>query len=81
VRQSGSACLDLAYVASGRIDALWLRGLHAWDMAAGALLVTEAGGLVSDFEGGSKFLESGNIVAGTPKCFKALLPLVKKQWG
>lgn len=81
VRQSGSACLDLAYVASGRIDGLWLRGLQIWDMAAGALMVTEAGGLVSDFEGGSRFLENGNIVAGGPRCFKALLPLVKKQWG
>lgn len=79
IRQSGSACLDLAYVAAGRFDALWLRGLHAWDMAAGALMITESGGLVSDFEGGSKFLESGNVVAATPKCFKMLLPLVKKH--
>lgn len=81
IRQCGSACLDLAYVASGRMDGLWLRGLHRWDMAAGTLLVTEAGGLVSDFDGGTGFLESGNIVAATPRCFRELLPLVKKHAG
>ncbi len=81
IRQTGSACLDLAYLAGGRLDGLWLRGLHVWDLAAGALLVTEAGGLVGDFEGGSKFLESGNIVAATPKCFRELLPLVSKYTG
>ncbi|MEE4302414.1 MAG: inositol monophosphatase family protein [Pseudomonadales bacterium] len=73
IRRAGSAALDLAYVAAGRLDAFWEIGLEPWDMAAGALLVTEAGGLVSDFEGGSAFLETGNIVCGNPKCFKALL--------
>lgn len=81
LRQSGSACLDLAYVAAGRLDGLWLRALHSWDIASGALMITESGGLISDFQGGSKFLESGNVVAATPKCFKALLPLVKKHLG
>ena len=78
LRQSGSACLDLAYLAAGKLDGLWLRGLHAWDMAAGALMVTEAGGLVGDFDGGSDFLDTGNIVAATPRCFRSLLPLVNK---
>jgi myo-inositol-1(or 4)-monophosphatase len=76
VRRAGSAALDLAYVAAGRFDAFWEIGLKPWDMAAGALLVTEAGGLVSDFEGGSAFMETGNIVCGNPKCFKALLQTI-----
>lgn len=73
VRRAGAAALDLAYVAAGRLDAFWELGLKPWDMAAGALLVSEAGGLVSDFAGGRQFLDTGNIVCGNPKCFKALL--------
>lgn len=73
VRRSGSAALDLAYVAAGRLDAFWEPALKPWDIAAGALLVTEAGGLVGDFNGDVHFLHSGNIVAGNPKCFKATL--------
>jgi len=73
IRRAGAAALDLAYVAAGRLDAFWELGLKPWDMAAGALLVSEAGGLVSDFAGGRQFLETGNIVCGNPKCFKALL--------
>lgn len=73
MRRAGSAALDLAYVSAGRLDGFWEIGLNAWDMAAGALLVQEAGGLVSDFGGGHDFLSTGNIAAGTPKVFKALL--------
>lgn len=73
VRRAGAASLDLAYVASGRLDGYWEFGLKEWDIAAGALLVQEAGGLVSDFIGGNDFMKSGNIVAGNPKVFKALL--------
>ena len=76
IRRAGSAALDLAYVAAGRLDAFWEIGLKPWDMAAGALLVTEAGGLVSDFAGGAAYLDSGNIVCGNPKCFKAVLQAV-----
>lgn len=76
VRRGGSAALDLAYVAAGRLDAFWEIGLEPWDMAAGVLLITEAGGLVSDFEGGERFLETGNIVCGNPKCFKELLQTI-----
>ncbi|MDG4552663.1 MAG: inositol monophosphatase family protein [Candidatus Competibacter sp.] len=73
VRRAGAASLDLAYVASGRLDGYWEFGLKEWDIAAGTLLVQEAGGLVSDFGGGNDFMKSGNIVAGNPKIFKALL--------
>lgn len=79
IRRPGSAALDLAYVAAGRYDAFWEMGLKPWDMAAGALLVTEAGGLVSDFEGGSEFLDNGNIVCGNPKCFKQVLQIVNNN--
>jgi|SRR5699024_2474882 len=77
IRRAGAASLDLAYVAAGRYDAFWEYGLSEWDMAAGVLLIQEAGGLVSDFNGGHDFLESGHIVAGGPKCFKAVLTSIQ----
>lgn len=77
VRRPGSAALDLAYVACGRYDGYYEKSLKVWDIAAGALLVSEAGGIVSDFDGESGFLESGNIVAGTPRVFGQMLPLLK----
>lgn len=73
IRRSGAASLDLAYVAAGRLEAFWEIGLKAWDLAGGALLVQEAGGLISDFGGGNDFMKTGNVVAGNPKVFKALL--------
>ena len=73
VRRAGAAALDLAYVAGGRLDAFWELGLSAWDMAAGALLIQEAGGLVGDLAGEQGFMESGDICAATPKIFKQLL--------
>jgi myo-inositol-1(or 4)-monophosphatase len=73
VRRAGAASLDLAYVACGRLDAFWELGLSPWDMAAGTLLIQEAGGLVGDLEGEAGFMESGDICAGTPKIFPALL--------
>ena len=73
MRRTGSAALDLAYVAVGRLDGFWEIGLKPWDMAAGALLVQEAGGLVGDFGGGHAFMDTGNVVAANPKVFKALL--------
>ncbi len=63
VRRFGSAALDLAFVAAGRFDAFWERDLNIWDIAAGALLVREAGGIVSEIEGGAKFLTEGSILA------------------
>jgi myo-inositol-1(or 4)-monophosphatase len=73
MRRTGSAALDLAYVASGRLDGLWAFGLRPWDIAAGALLITEAGGLISDLQGGDEFIKDGHVIAGTPKVFKSLL--------
>ncbi len=76
IRRPGSASLDLAYVAAGRLDGFWELGLSKWDIAAGALLITEAGGLVGNLQGNDGYLESGNIVAGNPKVFAQLLPLI-----
>ena len=73
VRRAGSAALDLAYVAAGRLDGFWEFGLKPWDCAAGALLIREAGGLVADIEGGQDFLTSGNVVAGNARIFDELL--------
>jgi myo-inositol-1(or 4)-monophosphatase len=77
VRRPGSAALDLAYVACGRYDGFWESGLSAWDMAAGALLIKEAGGLITDFAAGDEYLKNGNVVAGTPKVFPGLLKIVQ----
>ncbi|MHA1113074.1 MAG: inositol monophosphatase family protein, partial [Alphaproteobacteria bacterium] len=63
IRRAGSAALDLAYVAAGRYDGFWEQGLSPWDIAAGILIVREAGGLVSEVEGGGKMLASGSILA------------------
>lgn len=83
VRHTGSAALDLAYVASGRLDGFWEFGLRPWDIAAGCLLIQEAGGLVSDLQGGEDYMRQGDVVAGTPKVFKTLLqtlmPVTKHQ--
>ena len=76
VRRPGAAALDLAWVACGRIDGFWEMGLSPWDMAAGALLIREAGGLVGDFEGEDRFLDSGRIVASNGKLFGAFLKLL-----
>lgn len=76
LRRSGSAALDLAYVAAGRCDGFFDRGLKAWDTAAGGLLVTEAGGRVGSFGGGADFLESGECLAANPALFAALATLM-----
>jgi myo-inositol-1(or 4)-monophosphatase len=73
VRRAGSAALDLANVAAGRLDGFWEIGLAPWDMAAGCLLITEAGGLVGDLEGNEGYLQSGHLTAGSPKIFAQLL--------
>ncbi len=73
IRRAGSAALDLAYVAAGRLDGFWEIGLSRWDMAAGVLLIREAGGMVCDFSGGEDFLDTGNIVAGNAKILSAIL--------
>jgi len=84
VRRAGSASLDLAHVACGKLDGFWEFGLSPWDMAAGALLVEEAGGLTGDFFGGPLRLENGHIVAGSPKIFNEILkhlrPHIPVDW-
>ncbi len=77
IRRAGSAALDLAYVAAGRADGFWEIGLSPWDIAAGALLVREAGGFVGDLSGGDGFMKSGNVVAANPKCFKLMVQQIK----
>ncbi len=79
MRRPGAASLDLAYVACGRYDGFWEFGLAPWDVAAGALLISEAGGLVSDLRGENNYLETGNLVAGTPKVFAPLLGVVQSH--
>ena len=77
LRRAGSAALDLAYLACGRCDGFFELGLSPWDIAAGSLLIKEAGGTVTDFGGGTKYLITGNIVAGNPAVHKEMLKEVK----
>jgi myo-inositol-1(or 4)-monophosphatase len=77
VRRAGSAALDLAYVAAGRMDGFWEFSLHPWDMAAGILLIREAGGIVSDFNGQSHYMKNGNVVAGGLKVHAAMLKAIR----
>jgi myo-inositol-1(or 4)-monophosphatase len=77
IRRPGAAALDLAYVAAGRLDGFWEFGLKPWDMAAGALLIQEAGGIISDPDGKTGFLDSGNVVCGTPKIQQQMLKLIQ----
>lgn len=76
IRRTGSAALDLAYVACGRIDAYWEMGLKPWDMAAGWLLVREAGGRCTDFTGGERFMDNGHVVAANLKVGDALVKAI-----
>lgn len=78
-RRAGSAALDLAYVASGKVDGFWEFNLKPWDIAAGYLLVKEAGGLVCDFDGEQKMLESGNIIAANPKLVTQILKTIQNN--
>jgi myo-inositol-1(or 4)-monophosphatase len=78
IRRPGAAALDLCYVAAGRLDGFWEMGLSPWDMAAGSLLILEAGGLVSDFDGEPNYLGAGHIVCGNPKVHGQLLALVRE---
>jgi myo-inositol-1(or 4)-monophosphatase len=77
IRRAGAASLDLAYVAAGRLDGFWEIGLKEWDMAAGVLMIQEAGGLVGDFSGGHDFMQTGNVVTANPKLFKTLLTTLR----
>lgn len=79
IRRSGSATLDLAYVASGRLDGFWEFGLKPWDLAAGTLLIKEAGGLVCDLDGAENYMNNGNVITANPKILKLLLKIIKQS--
>jgi myo-inositol-1(or 4)-monophosphatase len=73
LRRPGAAALDLAYVAAGRLDGFFEKNLKPWDIAAGTLLITEAGGIVGDFYGEADYLYKGDVIAGSPKIFSQML--------
>lgn len=75
VRRPGAAALDLCYVAAGRLDGFWETGLKAWDLAAGSLIIREAGGIVSGLDGSEDYLDSGHVLCGTPKIYAGLAKL------
>lgn len=77
LRRPGAASLDLAWTAAGRFDAFYETGLKPWDIAAGCLLITEAGGIVSDLQGKDGFLKSGNLCAGNPHIHEQMLKLIE----
>ncbi|WBS05727.1 inositol monophosphatase family protein [Pseudoduganella sp. SL102] len=76
VRRAGSAALDLAYVASGRLDGYYEKSLQPWDIAAGTLLVTEAGGIAGEFNGESNYMRTGHVIAGSPRVFGQMVGLL-----
>jgi len=78
LRRAGSAAIDLSYVACGRCEGFFEFGLSPWDMAAGALIIREAGGIVSDFGGGEDYLQTGNIIAGNPSIHRYLLQEIRE---
>ncbi len=75
VRRPGAAALDLCYVAAGRLDGFWESGLKAWDLAAGAMIIREAGGIVSGLDGSEDYLDSGHVLCGTPRVYAGLAKL------
>lgn len=77
IRRAGSAALDLAHVACGRCDGFFEIGLSPWDVAAGSLLIREAGGIITDFAGGGTYIDTGNVVAGIPRVHSAIIGDVK----
>ena len=77
LRRQGSAALDLAYLAAGRVDGFFELGLKPWDIAAAAVIIREAGGFIGDAAGGERFLDSGNVVAANPKIFRAMLRIIR----
>jgi len=80
IRRLGSAAVDLAYVACGRFDGFFEYGLNAWDVAAGAFIVREAGGIVTDFQGGENYLHGGEIIAANPAIAKEMLEVLQKAF-
>lgn len=79
MRRGGSAALDLAYVAAGRMDGFWEFGLKPWDIAAGELILKESGAMMTDFNGGNDYFKSGDVVAANPKLLKEMLTVIRKH--
>ena len=79
IRRLGSAALDLAYVAAGKVDLYYENALNIWDLAAGALLITEAGGIVTDYKGSSDYLKNGSIIGGHKPFHKEILEVIQQQ--
>jgi myo-inositol-1(or 4)-monophosphatase len=79
IRRPGSAALDLAWLAAGRIDGFWEFNLKAWDIAAGVLIVREAGGIITDFSGNDNYLASGDIIAASPRVFPEMLKIIEAR--
>jgi myo-inositol-1(or 4)-monophosphatase len=77
LRRPGSASLDLAYTAAGRYDGFFEMGLKPWDIAAGCLLITEAGGMIGDLQGNDTYLKTGNLCAGNPRIFEQMLQVIE----
>ncbi len=75
VRRPGAAALDLCYVAAGRLDGFWETGLKPWDLAAGSLIIREAGGIVSGLDGSENYLDTGHVLCGTPRIYAGLARL------
>ena len=78
IRRAGVASLDLAYVACGRLDGFWEFNLRPWDIAAGALIIQEAGGINAELTGGADYMKTGNIISANPKMIKAMLKVLSK---
>ena len=78
-RRAGAAALDMAYVAAGRLDAYFETNLHSWDLAAGSLIVREAGGIVSGVDGSENFLETGHVLTGTPRIYRDFAKLCSAE--
>ena len=79
VRRPGAAALDLCYVAAGRLDGFWEAGLAPWDLAAGGLMIREAGGIISGLDGSENYLDTGHVLAGTPKIYAGLAKLCASE--
>lgn len=79
VRRPGAAALDLCYVAAGRLDAFWETGLSPWDLAAGGLIIREAGGIISGLDGSENYRDTGHVLCGSPKIYAALAKLCARD--
>ena len=80
MRHTGSVALDLCYVATGRLDGIWMNGVNQIDIAAGTLVAQESGALISDFSGNPKYLNANHCICATPKCYKSILKSIQPHF-